>query len=140
MGQSNINGFIAGMESRLDAAKLSIATIMKAVIQAAKDALGQKSPSRVFQGIGINSAAGYEIGFTQRMDQAERLVAERLQRTATVPEWAFPAGARSAGALGGGTGGKLYLTQHVYANETSYAAQQREAARQFTVIARKMRG
>ena len=140
VGQNNIDGFIAGMRSRLEAAKLAIKDIMAAVIQAAKDALGQKSPSKAFQTVGMYSAMGFEVGFAARMDQAEKLVADRLKRTATVPDWPGYGVQRGGARAGGGEGGNLYLTQNVYANETSYAAQQREAARQFTVIARRMRG
>ncbi len=140
VGQNNIDGFIAGMRSRLEAAKLAIKEIMAAVIQAARDALGQKSPSKAFQTVGMYSAMGFEVGFAERMDQAEKQVADRLKRTATLPDWAASGPSRGVARTDGGAGGNLYLTQNVYANETSYAAQQREAARQFTVIARKMRG
>ena len=42
---------------------------------------------------------------------------------------------RRAGRVGAGD---VYVTQNIYANETNYAKQQREAAKQFKMIAREV--
>ncbi len=140
VGQNNMQGFIDGLNSKLGSVTTTMNRLMNAAIQAAKDALGQRSPSRVFKSIGVYSAMGYEMGFDERMDAAERLVAERLKRTAVAPEWSVPDLRGSTSRSGEVKGGSVGITQNFYVGETSYAAQQREAARQFQRIARRVRG
>ena len=43
-----------------------------------------------------------------------------------------------AAAMAGAGGQNFAITQNIYANETSYAAQQRQAARSFRDIARRL--
>jgi len=140
MGQNNLQGFIDGLNSKKASVTATMDSIMKAAIQAAKDALGQKSPSRVFRGIGQFTAIGYEQGFVERMDNTERLVQERLRRLAVYPAGAADTG-RATGAEDGASisaGNGLHVEQNFYVAEMSYAAQQREAKKQLIQIARKL--
>ncbi len=134
IGQSNMQGFIDGLNSKKGSVTGAMSDLMKAAIQAARDALDQHSPSRVFREIGVYSAMGYEIGFADRMDQTERLIQDRLRQSAQVPETAMPTASRGQTPSEGG----IAFTQNVYANETSYAGQQREAARQARLMVRRM--
>lgn len=137
VGQNNMQGFIDGLNSKKGSVTGTMSTLMKAAIQAAKDALDQHSPSRVFQEIGAYSAMGYELGFAGRMEQAEKVIQERLLRTAQVPK---TSGSETAAETRSHREtGAIQFTQYVYANETSYAGQQREAARQARLLARKVR-
>ena len=141
VGQNNMQGFIDGLNSKRDSVTGTMSSIMKAAIQAAKDALGQRSPSRVFHGIGAFTAMGYEEGFVERMDNTERLVHERLHRLAIYPAVTSQAEeAADAGEDAGKRATGLQIVQNIYANETSYAAQQREAEKRFRQIARRIGG
>ena len=140
VGQNNMQGFIDGLNSKRGSVTGTMDSLMRAAIQAAKNALDQHSPSRVFREIGLYTAMGYEQGFAGRMEQVEGLVRDRLKRLATFPEGNAAAAAGSAGSRSDGGGDGFHVTQNIYANETSYAAQQREAARQFRLIARRMKG
>ncbi|MEA5146018.1 MAG: hypothetical protein VB041_08275 [Candidatus Limiplasma sp.] len=138
MGQANMNGFIAGLMSRSQAVTDAIQTLMAEAIQAARDTLGIQSPSRVFAQIGAYAADGYSLGFAERMNAAERLIQQRLNQSAKAAVIGLDEGRRESSSRT--AGGGIHITQHVYANETSYAGQQREAARQLRVIARQIRG
>ena len=138
LGRSNMDGFIAGLRSRSQAVTTAITELMREAIQAARDTLGIKSPSRVFAQIGAYAAAGYGQGFSEQMAQVERMVQQRLHQSAKAAVIGLDEGRRET--PGGTADGGIHITQHVYANETSYAGQQREAARQLRVIARRIRG
>lgn len=141
IGQNNMQGFIDGLNSKKASVTGTMSTIMKAAIQAAKDALGQKSPSKVFRGIGIYTAVGYEQGFVEQMDNTERLVHDRMRRLAT-----YPAVSASTGKAYGtdetprASVAGVQVVQNIYANETSYVGQQREAEKRLLQIARKIGG
>ena len=139
VGQNNMQGFIDGLNSKRGSITGAMDSLMKAAIQAAKEALDQHSPSRVFHEIGRYTAMGYEQGFAGRMEQVEGLVRDRLKRLATFPEGNALANV-SADSRSAAGGEGFHVTQNIYANETSYAGQQREAARQFRLIARRVRG
>ena len=76
---------------------------------------------------------------TKPMDNTERLVQERLRRLAVYPAGTLGSAAESAQESPARTTATGFqLVQNIYANETSYSAQQREAEKRFQQIARKL--
>ena len=74
-------------------------------------------------------------GFAREMQNVEKTI--RRATASTVPEPQRPSGriSRNDNAARG-----VQVVQNIYANETSYAQQQREAAKQFRLIAREVMG
>lgn len=81
----NINGGVArGIEiTSLDVAKKA-ANMATSAIQAANEALGIHSPSKVFEEIGKFTAEGFEIGIDKEMDSVYRGISKRFQSTALI--------------------------------------------------------
>lgn len=71
-------------------------------------------------------------GFAREMRSVESTI--RRETSNAVPEIRSGEGRQTAR----GTTPTVEVVQHIYANETSYAKQQREAARQFRQIAREV--
>ena len=90
---------------------------------------------KVFAGIGAYMAEGLGEGFAREMQNVEKTI--RRATASTVPEPQRPSGriSRNDNAARG-----VQVVQNIYANETSYAQQQREAAKQFRLIAREVMG
>lgn len=105
----------------------------KGLLNGIKGLFGIHSPSRVFAGIGKFMALGLGEGFTQEM----RAVSEDIRRetASAIPPRAYLERARG-GAIA--QGAQVSVVQNIYANNTSYAQQQREAARRFERLAREV--
>lgn len=129
------NGIYAGQSGVVNA----IISTVQAAIDAAKQQLQINSPSRVFRWIGEMSAEGYALGIDDRLRMMEDTIHTRMASVATAPQVqrADMQGGYAAGTVGG-AGGNIIIYQTVNANETDYAAQQREAARSFANIARRL--
>ena len=77
-------------------------------------------------------AEGLCEGFPPEMQNVEKTI--RRATASTVPEPQRPSGRISRN---NSTARGVQVVQNIYANETSYAEQQRQAARQFRQIARE---
>ena len=82
--------------------------------------------------IGSYMAQGLGDGFAREMRDVESSI--RRETSNAVPEFRSGEGRDTRG---GGTP-SVEVVQNIYANETSYAEQQRQAARQFRQIAREV--
>lgn len=102
------------------------------IVDWAKSALGIASPSKEFANIGGFMAQGIEQGFSREMQSVEDTV--RRATEDLIPDVDFPTSspARSAG------GANVQVVQNIYASDTSYAGQQREAAKQMRIVAREV--
>lgn len=102
------------------------------IVDWAKSALGIASPSKEFANIGGFMAQGIEQGFSREMRSVEDTV--RRATEDLIPDVDFPAGTpvRSAGSA------NVQVIQNIYASDTSYAGQQREAAKQMRLVAREV--
>ena len=79
-------------------------------------------------------AEGLGQGFANEMRDVTKTI--RTATASSVPEVKQPSGRGSQKERGG----NVQVVQNIYANETSYAQQQREAAKQFRMIAREVMG
>ncbi|MBC9000508.1 phage tail protein [Micromonospora aurantiaca (nom. illeg.)] len=104
-GKDLIRGLIDGVKSMAGAAVGAIKGVINSGIRGAKDALGIKSPSRVFMAIARQLVAGYTVGLDKNAPTAVK-AAERLAAAVTdgasagnpvTPMAGVPAGDGAAG-------------------------------------------
>jgi hypothetical protein len=96
------------------------------------------SPSKVFAGIGEFMAQGLGVGFTREMRGVERDIRDAMPTAGAVMPANYTAtdGGRiprtedASGAVG------VQVTQNFYTDAGDYSKQQREAAKQFRLVAR----
>ena len=93
-GKDIIRGMIDGIKSMAGAAADAVKGTVGGVIDGAKGILGIKSPSKVFQEIGINMGEGLKAG----MEQARSLVTAPMQNLVAVPGAAMAAGGNADGS------------------------------------------
>jgi len=62
-------GLIKGLQSQIGAITKQMAAIATALVKQIKKELGIKSPSRVFQEIGVNTARGYINGYVDKINR-----------------------------------------------------------------------
>ena len=120
-GFQNMSGWL---ESR-------VRSMMREIVAAVEDEMQIASPSKVFAGIGAYMAQGIGEGFGREMRGVEKSIRKATDNA--VPDNDNPRPRR-----GGRPETRFEVVQNIYANETSYAQQQREAARQFRMIAREV--
>jgi len=65
VANSGIEGFNAGITEGLPDAKLGISTWMDAIVNQSRTDLQSRSPSQVFKRIGIDTLAGFRLGFAE---------------------------------------------------------------------------
>ena len=111
-----------------------------------KDLFGIASPSKLMRDeIGVYLAQGIGVGFSDEIGGVKKMIED------SVPQ-EFDVGAKvnvnkdidfnddgtpkKPKPKGGGAAGGVTVIQNIYANTTDYAKQQKEAARQFRMIAR----
>ena len=113
LGADVLNGLINGIKSRFNAVKDSIIAIGSSIKSTFTNALGIKSPSRVFMEFGGHIAAGAAIGITK----GGAGVASASDRLARAAKSALRGGAMAAGLsagagafAAGGAGGSMNIT------------------------------
>lgn len=71
-------GLIKGLQSQQAAITKQMQSLANALVAAIRKALGIKSPSRVFMGLGVNTAQGYIVGYRKEMRKAQSMHSEML--------------------------------------------------------------
>ncbi|MCM1439965.1 MAG: phage tail tape measure protein, partial [Roseburia sp.] len=110
-----------------------------AVLSGLKSFFGINSPSTLMRDeVGVFLAQGIGVGFEKEMQNVRRTMQDSIPK-----EFDLGAGAGTDGGSrqpGSGNGspaaGGVVVNQYIYANETSYAGQQKAAAKNFRLIAR----
>ena len=144
IGSNIVSGIWNGISSGWGWLKNKVSNLANSLLDAAKDALGIESPSKRFRDeVGVYMAQGIGVGFEKEMPA----IAKRIEKAIPTE---FDIGTKvnvgsnavydtggnrrpyGSGALAGG----FTVIQNIYANTTDYAKQQKEAARQFRMIAR----
>ena len=146
IGSNIVSGIWNGISSGWDWLKDKVSNLANSLLDAAKDALGIESPSKKFRDeVGKFMAQGIGVGFSDEMDNVNRMIEKSIPRE-------FDTGVKvdvrkdidfdddgdkpKPRPRGGAMGGGFTVIQNIYANTTDYAKQQKEAARQFKMIAR----
>lgn len=130
-GEEMVRGIWQGFQNLSGWLESKVRSMMRAIVAAVEDEMDIASPSKVFAGIGEFMAAGLGEGFTREMENVEKTI--RRATADTVPEATGTSVERERSATPA-----VQVTQNIYAQDTSYAQQQRQAAKQFKQIAREV--
>lgn len=129
-GRNMANGIWEGLRSMRSTLISRVRSMMKDIVDAVKDEMDINSPSKVFAGIGRYMAMGLSEGFGAEMRNTDTLIRRAV-------DGAVP-GVQQRGGRINNQGTTFAITQNVYANDTSYVEQQRQAAKNFRQIAREI--
>lgn len=131
VGEAMAQGIWKGFKNLSGWLESKVRSMMRQIVAAVKEEMKIASPSKVFAGIGAYMAEGLAEGFEREINDVEKTIRKAVDDT--VPDDPKPKtnGSRT-------NGNSVQVIQHIYANETSYAKQQREAAKQFKQIAREV--
>jgi phage-related protein len=130
-GEEMVRGIWQGFQNMSSWLESRVRSMMREIVAAVEDEMDIASPSKVFAGIGEYMAQGLGEGFGREMRNVEKTI--RKATDSAVPDDPEP-----RPRTGGGQEATFKVVQNIYANDTSYAQQQREAARQFRMIAREV--
>jgi phage-related protein len=130
-GEEMVRGIWQGFQNMSGWLESRVRSMMREIVAAVEDEMQIASPSKVFAGIGAYMAQGLGEGFGREMRGVEKSIRKATDNA--VPDNDDPRPRR-----GGRPETRFKVVQNIYANETSYAQQQREAARQFRMIAREV--
>jgi len=143
-GVQMIQGLIGGVQSMAQNAVDAVRGVGRRIVDGVRGFFGINSPSTVFMGIGKSLAEGIGEGFAGQAGN----MAKQLQDTlGAIPYnmnvqglYAAAQGLLMPGVPGmpAQPGSGFSVVQHIYANETSYATQQREAELNFKLLAREV--
>lgn len=131
-GEEMVRGIWKGFQNMSGWLESRVRSMMRDIVAAVEEEMDINSPSKVFARIGSYMAQGLGEGFAREMRDVESSI--RRETSNAVPEFRSGEGRDTRG---GGTP-SVEVVQNIYANETSYAEQQRQAARQFRQIAREV--
>lgn len=131
-GEDMVRGIWTGFQNMSGWLESRVRSMMRDIVAAVEEEMDINSPSKVFARIGSYMAQGLGEGFAREMRDVESSI--RRETSNAVPEFRSGEGRDTRG---GGTP-SVEVVQNIYANETSYAEQQRQAARQFRQIAREV--
>ena len=130
-GEDMVRGIWQGFQNMSGWLESRVRAMMREIVAAVEDEMQIASPSKVFAGIGAYMAQGLGEGFGREMRGVEKSIRKATDNA--VPDNNDPRPRK-----GGRPETRFKVVQNIYANETSYAQQQREAARQFRMIAREV--
>ena len=130
-GEDMVRGIWQGFQNMSGWLESRVRSMMREIVAAVEDEMQIASPSKVFAGIGAYMAQGIGEGFGREMRGVEKSIRKATDNA--VPDNNDPRPRK-----GGRPETRFEVVQNIYANETSYAQQQREAARQFRMIAREV--
>lgn len=130
-GEEMVRGIWQGFQNMSSWLESRVRSMMREIVAAVEDEMDIASPSKVFASIGEYMAQGLGEGFGREMRNVEKTI--RRATDSAVPDDPEP-----RPRTGGGQEATFKVVQNIYANDTSYAQQQREAARQFRMIAREV--
>ena len=80
VGEDTVNGFVDGLQSKVDSADEGTKQIMEDVLNTAKETLGIHSPSTVFYEVGENTIQGFLNGIQSKIDSVATIFLSLGQR------------------------------------------------------------
>lgn len=145
IGTNIVQGLWNGINNAKDWILDKIKGFGDAVLEGLKSFFGIASPSKVMRDqVGVFLAQGIGVGFTEEMEKVSRDINNSIPREfdvrskvnidAETDDDYEPKKPRGSG----GAPGDVIVIQNIYAKDTSYKAQQKEAAKQFKNIAREV--
>lgn len=89
IGRQMIQGLASGVSQAAGAVRSAVEGAISSAIAAAKSALGIRSPSRVFAGIGRQSGAGFIAGLESMMRDVDATVSMMVQPPQPAPSYSY---------------------------------------------------
>lgn len=142
IGSNIVSGIWNGISSGWDWLKRKVSNLANSLLDAAKDALGIESPSKVFRDeVGKYVAQGIGVGFADEMNDVNKMIEDSIPKE-------FDVGAKvnvdksvdfdedNPNRTKNPKAGGFVVNQYIYANTTDYAKQQKEAERRLRQVAR----
>lgn len=127
-------GFGNGLRSNDSWVEKLSEDLAKLSLQGMARGLDSRSPSRKFMKLGVYSAQGYTIGFEKEFARSKNILSRAIEVNASPKVLASAVSTKSTS--GARTASNVMVVQNIYAKETSYYGQQKEAARQLELVAR----
>lgn len=143
-GENMVRGIWQGFQNMRGWLESNVRSMMREIVAAVEDEMDINSPSKVFAGIGEYMAAGIGVGFEKEMRTVEKNIKKAMPtdvfddadpKPRQTPSGRIPRGEERGG---GSTAGGVQVVQNFYTEGNDYAKQQREAAKQFKLIAREI--
>ena len=129
VGEDIVRGIWGGFQNLRGWLFDNVRSFMNALVDEIRAIFAIASPSKVFAEIGRFMAEGLGVGFSSEMRNVEHSI--RRATSSVIP--------KAPRTLGSGTSpGGFSITQIIRTAETNYAAQQREATKQFRMVAREV--
>jgi len=138
IGANIVRGIWDGIKSMTKWIGDKINSFSDGMVKGIKDKLGIHSPSRVFAGIGVNMAEGLDVGFSKQMKGVERDIKNAIPTDFDVNGKVNYFTDGKAIARSENIKPQVQVTQNIYTPQYDYVAQQREATKQFKLIARQV--
>ena len=143
IGKNIVQGLWNGISNAKDWVLDKIKGFGDAVLDGLKSFFGINSPSRVMRDqVGIFLAQGIGVGFTEEMEKVSKDINNSIPKEFDVQSKvnidAEADGYNRPTGAAGRSGAGVTIVQNIYATDTSYKAQQKEAAKQFREIAREV--
>lgn len=144
-GKYMVEGIWTGISNTTQWIKDKISGWVGNVTNFLKNLFGIASPSKLMRDeIGVYLAQGIGVGFTQEIQNVNKMIEDSIPKEFDVgtkvklsKSIEFDSdGEKQERKKGSKAAGGITVIQNIYANTTDYAKQQREAARQFKMIAR----
>ena len=145
-GKNMVEGIWNGISGATSWIKDKISGWVGNVTDFLKDLFGIASPSKLMRDeIGVYLAQGVGVGFAEEIGSVNKMIEDSIPKEFDVgakvkadKDVDFDGGEPKPRPRGGNgsTGGSFVVIQHIHAENTDYAKQQKEAARQFRLIAR----
>ena len=142
VGSNIVNGIWNGISAGWDWLKEKVSNIATSLLDAAKGALGIESPSKKFRDeVGVFMAQGIGVGFENEMQSVSKQIEQAIPTDFDVAPHVTTGLSAADYANENGQQPTLLsrgvtVIQNIYANTTDYAKQQREAEKNFRMIAR----
>lgn len=149
VGSQISQGIAAGIIGGIGPVAAAAQAVVNAAIAAAKAAADSHSPSRKFAQIGRWMDEGLVVGIQDEADLAAEAMRRTIDNVVDVANRGSalvdrtvrgggPGESKSRRSKADGGAGGVTITQNIYAENTSYAEQQRRAAKEFRQIARAL--
>lgn len=144
-GKNMVEGIWNGISGATRWIKDKISGWVGNVTDFLKDLFGIASPSKLMRDeIGVYLAQGIGVGFSNEIGGVKKMIEDSVPQEFDVDakvnvgnEFKYDNDDQKPKPRGGGSAaGGVVVNQYIYANTTDYAKQQKEAARQFRMIAR----
>jgi len=131
-GEEMTRGIWQGFHNMRHWLENNVRQMMRNIVAVVRREMQINSPSLVFADIGEQMAAGLGVGFNDEIKGVQNKIREATN--SLTPDSKMQKGTKGQQNQNGG----FSLTQIIQTKETSYAAQQREAAKNYKMIAREV--